>query len=92
MVHYLTFTLCHVLCFRDGISLGNHISSFLRLDRVEPVVQDLDCEVEEWGDVAPSGSESGYVVRESTPTHSVIRQRDEIKVLSEPTPPENDPQ
>jgi hypothetical protein len=81
-----------LLYFRDGISLGNHISSFLRLDRVEPVVQDLEYEVEEWGDVVSSGSESGYVVQDSTPTHSVIRQRDEIKVLSEPTPSRSDPQ
>jgi hypothetical protein len=59
---------------------------------MEPVVQDLECEEEEWGDAAPSGSESSYVVHESTPANSVIRQRDEIKVLSEPTPPQNDTQ
>lgn len=57
---------------------------FLRLDRVEPVVQDLKYEREEWDDVASSessGSDSGSVVLEGN-----MRRRDEIKVLSEPAP------
>jgi hypothetical protein len=51
---------------------------------VEPVVQDLEYEGEEWDDVAlseSSGSDSGSVVH-----NCIMRQRDEIKVLSEPAP------
>jgi hypothetical protein len=51
---------------------------------VEPVVQDLKYEREEWDDVASSessGSDSGSVVLEGN-----MRRRDEIKVLSEPAP------
>jgi len=75
--------------YREGISLGNHISLFLRLDRVEPVVEDLEYEGEEWDDVAlseSSGSDSGSVVLEGNPHNCIMRQRDEIKVLSEPAP------
>jgi hypothetical protein len=56
-------------------------------------VGDIEYTGEELGDVATSESsesESGSVVQESAPTHSIIRQRAEIKVLSEPTPPQND--
>jgi len=62
---------------------------FLRLDRVEPVVEDLEYEGEEWDDVAlseSSGSDSGSVVLEGNPHNCIMRQRDEIKVLSEPAP------
>jgi len=58
-------------------------------------VEDVEYEGEEWGDVIPSessGSENGAVVQDSSPAPSIVRQRDEIKVLSEPTPPQNDQQ
>jgi len=70
------------------MSLGNHISLFLRLERVEPVVEDLGYE-EEWDDVAlseSSGSDSGSFVLEGNPHNCIVRRRDEIKVLSEPAP------
>lgn len=75
--------------YREGISLGNHISLFLRLERVEPVVEDLGYEEEEWDDVAlseSSGSDSVSVVLEGNHHNCIMRRRDEIKVLSEPAP------
>ena len=52
-------------------------------------MEDLEYEGEEWDDVAlseSSGSDSGSVVLEDNPRNFVMRQRDEIKVLSEPAP------
>jgi hypothetical protein len=56
---------------------------------VEPVTEDLEYEGEEWDDLAlteSSGSDNDSVVQEGNHPHCVIRQRDEIKVLSEPAP------
>jgi len=56
---------------------------------VEPVVEDLGYEEEEWDDVTlseSSGSDSGSVVLEGNPHNCIARRRDEIKVLSEPAP------
>lgn len=52
-------------------------------------MEDLEYEGEEWDDVAlseSSGSDSGSVVLAGNPHNCVMRQRDEIKVLSEPAP------
>jgi len=52
-------------------------------------VEDSEHEGEEWDDVAlseSSGSDSGSVVLEGGPHNCIMRQRDEIKVLSEPAP------
>ena len=79
-----------MLFLRDGISLTNHISSFLRLNRVEPVLENLEYDIEEWGDPAASessGSENESTRRENTPVPFCLWQRDEIKVLSEPPRP-----
>lgn len=52
-------------------------------------MEDSEHEGEEWDDVAlseSSGSDSGSVVLEGSPHNCIMRQRDEIKVLSEPAP------
>ncbi|XP_069688039.1 cytochrome b-245 chaperone 1-like isoform X2 [Periplaneta americana] len=78
--------------YREGMSLSHHISSFLRLDRVEPVIENLEYVGDDWADVDSSETietEINSVLHEGTPVHSILRQRDEIKVLSEPTPPQH---
>jgi len=52
-------------------------------------VEDLEYEGEEWWDVTlseSSGSDSGSVGPDGNPRNGIVRQRDEVKVLSEPAP------
>lgn len=54
-------------------------------------MENLEYEGEEWDDVAlsessGSDSSSGSVVLEGNPHNCIMKQRDEIKVLSEPAP------
>ena len=52
-------------------------------------MEDLEYEGEEWWDVTlseSSGSDSGSVGPDGNPRNGIVRQRDEVKVLSEPAP------